>query len=139
MAKLTPELKEHFKSLGISNGCWKGPDDIYYSICNGGAFYIHSICITRIKNIDNPKFKVPWNIHDKRQYFIDNGIDPDAWSRYVDYTPQRYHSGRNGGYLYTEYYGTDKNKFDELFNKFLEGYKEYQSLIKKEEIDEDFV
>lgn len=110
--KMSPELKARFKELGISNGCWTSPEGKSFDVCRGGEFFLHSICVTNIKS-------------------------ENKWKRLVQYKALRYHSGTHGGYLNTAWY-KDVESFNEIWNMFLKGYKEYTILKKKEFLDKDF-
>ena len=123
------KLKNHIKELGIKNGYWKGSDNRRYHIFHQGVFFIHSITITR---------EPPDQIDE-----IDDGDDEDIegktkfkgkFERLVNYAALK---DRYGRYLNTEYFRTIED-FDILFGEFLAGYKEYQALIKKSAIDNDF-
>ena len=151
MAKATEEIKARWKELGINNGSWKGDDGKTYDICKGGEFFLHSICITRVKNRmikdiepDFQFYNSLWNLSQKEkeeklaQWYADKGIDPERYVRYVEYTAQRYHCGCHGGYRYTENYGSSLEKFNKLWEQFILGYKEYKILSRKTLIEEDF-
>lgn len=151
MAKATEEIKARWKELGITNGSWRGDDGKIYEVCRGGVFFIHSICVTRLKNnrinsylTDFQFSRSLWDLLQKEkeekiaQWYADKGIDPDLCVRHVEYTAQRYHSGPNGGYRYTENYGSSLEKFNELWEQFILGYKEYKILSRKTSIEEDF-
>lgn len=116
MAKMTPELKERFKALGISNGEWRGPDGKRYTVCRGGEFFMHSVKITQYPNRTTKQ-----------------------WVRQVTFEATRWHSSYGGGgYTNTVTYDTSLEKFNEIWEHFMLGYKEYEILKRKAALDADF-
>lgn len=115
MAAATPELKERFKELGIFNGTWSDGHESF-EIGKGGNFNIHSLKITRFKESDG------------------------KWRKMVQYKPTRWHSkyGRGGGFANQFEYGTSLELFNEVWNQFMIGYKEYKQLKQENEIDKEF-
>lgn len=114
MAAATPELKERFKELGIFNVTWSDGHESF-EIGKGGMFNIHSIKITRFNEKDG------------------------VWRKTVEYKPTRYHGKYGGGGFTNQYdYGTSLEKFNDVWNQFMIGYKEYKQMKQENEIDKEF-
>ncbi len=135
MAQDTEKLKlrEHLKSLGVKNGYWTGSDGEQYKVCHQGMFYIHTITVTRIPEVYN--VCSPWDYKGSDfDWLKEHGQDVGDSSRQVCYERMKDCEGRN---TYSVDYKTPE-EFDILFNQFLLGYKEYQALLKKTAIEDDF-
>lgn len=127
------KLREHLKSLGVKNGYWTGSDGERYKVCHQGMFYFHTITITRIPDVFEAD--PPWDYKGSDfDWLIENGKDAGGSSRQVCYERMKDCEGRN---TYSVDYKTPE-EFDILFNQFLLGYKEYQALVKKTAIEDDF-
>lgn len=127
------KLREHIKSLGVKNGYWTGSDGERYKVCHQGNFYIHTITITRMPEV----FEVcpPWDYKGSDfDWLKEKGGDIAGSSRVVGYEREKDSEGRNA---YSMSYRTPE-EFDILFNQFLQGYKEYQALLKKTAIEDEF-
>ena len=113
MAAMTPEIKARFKELGITNGTWSDGNE-RFDVCRGGYFNIHSLKITRMKENDG------------------------VWRKVVQYKPTRWHGCYgSGGYTNQFEYGTSLEKFNDVWEQFMLGYKEYKTLKKENEIDKE--
>lgn len=127
------KLREHLKSLGVKNGYWTGSDGEEYKVCHQGSFYVHTITVTRIPDAYN--VDIPWNYEGSTfDCLKKEGKDIAGSSRQVCYERLKDRKGRNS---YSINYRTPE-EFDILFNQFLLGYKEYQALVKKTAIEDDF-
>ena len=127
------KLREHLKSLGVKNGYWTGSDGERYKVCHQGMFYIHTITVTRIPDAYDacPSWDYTGSDFD---WLKKEGKAVDGSSRQVCYERLKDSEGRN---TYSVDYRTPE-EFDILFNQFLLGYKEYQALVKKTAIEDDF-
>ena len=114
MSAATPELKARFKELGIFNGTWSDGHESF-EVGKGGYFNIHSIKITRFKE------------------------DDGKWRKVVQYKPTRWH-GKYGGGGYTNLFEYDQSleKFNDVWEQFMLGYKEYQQLKQENSVNRDF-
>lgn len=127
------KLREHLKSLGVKNGYWTGSDGERYKVCHQGMFYIHTITVTRIPDVFDAE--TPWDYKGSDfDWLKEHGQDVGGSSRQVCYERLKDGEGRNS---YSVDYKTPE-EFDILFNQFLLGYKEYQALVKKTAIEDDF-
>lgn len=113
MAAATPELKARFKELGIFNGSWSDGHESF-EVGKGGYFNLHSIKITRFKEL--------------------NGI----WRKHVQYRPTRCHYGKHGGYTNLFEYDQSLEKFNDVWEQFMLGYKEYKQLKQENSVNRDF-
>ena len=113
MAAMTPEIKARFKELGIVNGNWSDGQESF-ELCRGGYFNLHSLKITRMKEKDG------------------------VWRKCVEYLPTRWHGRYGGGGFTNQFeYGTSLELFNEVWEQFIIGYKEYKLQKKTNEIDKE--
>lgn len=113
MAAATPELKARFKELGIVGGAWSDGKESF-EVCKGGMFNLHSLKFTRFKEHDG------------------------TWRKHVQYRPTRCHYGKHGGYTNQFEYGQSLEKFNEVWEIFMLGYKEYQQAQQENDVSRDF-
>ena len=47
MAAMTPQFRKQIKELGVNGSWWTAPNGDSFEVHRGGAFIVHTICVTR--------------------------------------------------------------------------------------------